>query len=206
MWSCPECGETNASAWRDRVLYGVLMYMTERGIEFRFVTLTLGGNNRTRLNSIQAWREVWPRLYARHYRKHGARPYVLIPEMHRNGVVHLHAIIATDEKQRWWKDNCYAVGGGYMAKSIAIDQPSNILVYMAKYMTKNNAVKRWPDNYRRVRTSHDWPSPPEPEWHAELDWSVKTLETITHYCDMYWQQGFTIEYGNTNEQVEVIDF
>lgn len=156
MWSCPECGQVNKSRWSHRIMKGVSHYQ-RRGHEFSFVTLTLRGDTRQRMRSIETWRKVFPRIIERHRRKVGTVPYAVIPELHKNGVVHLHSLIASQLPSRWWKDTSFHCGAGYMAKSIPVADHKATVGYVTKYLGKGIDLVKWPKGYRRIRVTHDWP-------------------------------------------------
>lgn len=203
-WACPECAERNKSRWKHRVMYGVDHYQRQ-GKEFSFVTLTLGGRYKAREDSIRGWRVVWPRVYDRHSRKFGRQPYTVLPECHRNGRVHLHLIIAGDANKRWWKDNVWGCGGGYIADRQQIKSVGSVASYVVKYITKAVGLKRWPPKFKRIRLSHYWPSVPEKPTDeqglytvlspAQLDWTVAWL----------WRMGYHVANGVTGDLIEMVD-
>lgn len=201
-WTCPECGERNRKTWMHDVMYGVSWYMETQNMEFSLLTLTLSGRNRSRQSSISAWRSVWPRLFSRHYRKYGSCPYVLVPEMHRNGVVHLHAIVSSPTTKRWWKDNCYACGGGYIADFELCRDERRAGAYATKYLGKNLAVHNWPKGYRRIRTSRYWPKVPRSAASDNYEWKVIHPGQLDWLVTYHYGIGMDVRFGWSNLTVD----
>lgn len=156
MWSCPECGDRLKRRWTHRIMKGISHYQ-RKGHKFSFVTLTLRGDTRQRAKSIEAWRKLFPRIIERHRRKVGTVPYAVIPELHKNGVVHLHVLIASQLTKRWWKDTAFHCGAGHQADMKPIDDHTAVVGYLMKYLGKGMTLNKWPKNYRRIRVTHDWP-------------------------------------------------
>ncbi len=156
QWACKECGDRNRSQWTHRIMKGVSHYQ-RKGHEFSFVTLTLRGDTRQRSRSVEAWRKLFPRIIERHRRKVGTVPYAVIPELHKNGVVHMHALVASQLPKRWWKDTSFTCGAGHQADVKNIDDHKSTVGYVTKYLGKGMGLKRWPKGYRRIRVTHGWP-------------------------------------------------
>jgi len=201
-WDCPECGKRKRKVWLMDVLHGVSYYMEQKGMEWYCLTLTLSGRNRSRASSISRWRSVWPRLNSRHYRKFGWCPYVLIPEFHANGVVHLHAIVSSPTTKRWWKDNCYTCGGGYMAEYEPCRSPAYAGGYFTKYMHKQMGIKTWPKGYRRVRTSHRWPKLDRPKPGSSYEWKVIHPDQLQWMVTYHYGIGMDVRFGWSNLTVD----
>ncbi len=203
-WSCPECGERNKHRWKHRVMYGVDHYQ-KQGKEFSFVTITLGGKYKARDDSILGWRVVWPRVYDRFRRVFGRQPYAIIPECHRNGRVHLHMLIAGRAPERWWKDNVYGCGGGYIADSQPFDRVSGVVVYFTKYLAKGMALQQWPDNFKRIRVSHNWPKHPEKPTQDDMLYSIVHPKSLDWTIQWLWRMGYDVRNGVDGEKIEFVD-
>lgn len=202
MWDCPECGERKRQRWLIDVMHGVSCYMQGNGLDFYCLTLTLGGRNRKRDTSISVWRSVWPRLNSRHYRAFGWCPYVLVPEPHKNGVVHLHAILSSPSDERWWKDNCHKSGGGYIASFEPCRDAAHAGGYFTKYIHKQVAITKWPKGFNRVRTSQHWPKLDRPQPGNDFEWKVVRLEQLQWLITYHYGIGMDVRWGWSNLTVD----
>ncbi len=203
-WACAECADRNKHMWKHRVMHGVDHYQ-KQGKEFSFVTITLGKFYESREASILGWRKVWPRVYDRHGRACGKQPYCIIPECHRNGRVHLHLIIAGSVNERWWKDNVWGCGGGFIASSDALSNVGGAASYVTKYITKSIGLKAWPHKFKRIRLSHHWPSKPGKTDDTESVYSLVHPEALEWTISWLWRRDFDVRYGFSDELIEAID-
>lgn len=203
-WACPECAARNSDRWKHRVMYGVSHYQ-KSGKEFDFVTITLGGKYRGRDDSIQGWRRVWPRVYDRHTRVAGKQPYVIFPECHKNGRVHLHMVIGKSVDKRWWKDNVYGCGGGFIADCQPIRRIGGVAYYVTKYIAKTIALAAWPRKFKRVRASHHWPKPPVKPLDPESVYTVLNPAQLGWTVAWLWRMGFDVRQGAGSDLVEMVD-
>lgn len=201
-WSCPECGERKRKQWTKDVMFGVSWYMGQKNMDFSLLTLTLSGRNRTRATSITQWRSVWPRLNSRHYRQYGWCPYVLVPEGHKNGVVHLHSICGSVATKRWWKDNSVKSGGGFIADIEPCRDPGRAGAYATKYLGKSLTISTWPKSYRRIRTSRDWPKMPRPEVDTNYEWKVIHPNQLDWLVTYHYGIGMDVRFGWSNLTVD----
>lgn len=204
LWACPECSERNKTRWLHRVMYGVDHYIRQ-GRDFSFVTLTLGGRYKSRDDSIAGWRKVWPRVYDRYRRAFGKQPYVILPECHRNGRVHLHAIIGAIAGERWYKDNVWSCGGGYMADCEKLRSVKAAGSYAMKYMSKTVALTRWPRKFKRIRVSHHWPKKPDKPRDDETLYTVLNPSQLEWTIAWLWRMGYDVNNGATGELIEWVD-
>lgn len=163
-WNCPHCSEVNKAEWIHQAARGSML-LWQDGATLQFVTLTSRGYT-TPVSSVEYFKVNWPKL-----RKRAASltkawqpftgctwAYFLVPERHKSGVLHAHFVAATHiEGERWWKDNAYASGFGYIAKVQAMIDPKGVAYYIAKYLQKDAGDAAWPTNFRRVRHSQNWP-------------------------------------------------
>lgn len=163
------------------------------GFPMSFITVTArGGKGRTRERSIEAFREAWPKLRKRVKYHGGEFEYILVPEQHKNGVVHFHLLATNTLSQRNWKDYAYQAGLGYMAKVKAVGDAGRGAYYVSKYLGKEFAGVVWPKGYRRARASKGWPrltqDMPPGEW------------AYNPYRDkgkLYWEIAMLQDYGYT---------
>lgn len=172
MWSCPTCAEINQKLWAVRSHSGAEQ-LIETGRELQFLTLTsnekLGPDG-----TLYVWPRAWKKLHARANREAGKSAYMMVPERHSDGRLHMHAISTWGLGSRWWKDNSRECGLGYMAEEKEVNSPVGAACYVVKYISKQLALAQWPRGFRHVRTSRDWPKLPELE--KPDGWSFSVLE------------------------------
>ena len=194
MWKCPYCAQQNKRLWTMRAYYGAEFLQAEHE-PLRFITLT----SHEKLSARQSWTiwpKAWAKLYMRAKRIQSSASYMLVPEQHRDGRLHVHFLGTWEMSERWWKDNARECGLGYMAEA---EQPRSIAHaawYIGKYVSKQLDTNQWPKGFRRVRPSHNWPKMPSAErpkgWHFHvlggddvLQHYVKILEGGMHY-QLWW--------------------
>lgn len=157
MWKCPSCADLNRSMWCAKVGEGINVYQS-RGIEdWMFVTITSHQKARSWGYSRYVWPKAWAKLSARMRRKFKGIRYVLLPEQHNDGTLHIHAIASHGMTTRWLKDNAPSCGLGYMSESDEIENADNAISYVFKYVTKSIELTDWPSRFRRIRTNQKWP-------------------------------------------------
>lgn len=157
LWSCPYCAELKRQDWMLTAWSGA-QKLAEKGHELQFVTITTrGGAGRTRDKAFYALRAGWPKLRKRAQYLVEDFGYIMIPEQHKNGIVHAHLIAIGSLSKRWWKDNAYEVGLGYMADAQAMADPVEASAYVSKYLGKQLSGMSWPQGFRRIRTTANWP-------------------------------------------------
>jgi len=190
-WDCPYCAEQNKQDWLLRGFRGAAL-LAQDGLELRFITLT-SRPYATPTKSLYYFQQNWPKLVRRaayHTNKIDGKAwhFFLIPEQHKTGVLHAHMIATTYLKTKWWKDNAYKTGFGYMAKSDQIKEPALVVGYITKYLGKSIEYTQWPKGFRRVRTDRSWPKTPEiptPGW-----------EWATHNDESAWFEFYLLtDYG-----------
>lgn len=138
-----------------------------------FITLTSrGGENRTRDHALESFKRAWPKLRKRATYANGGFEYLAIPEQHKNGIVHFHLVAVCGLKKRFWKDNAFETGLGYMADVVALSDSGYVPSYVAKYLGKQFCRMVWPENFRRARASKNWPELIEPNAPLNYVWEV----------------------------------
>lgn len=165
----------NARLWAFRAAYGLEVLQT--GLDF--VTLT-SHEKLTPARSIEVFGHAWNSLNRRIARQ-GKAEYLLVPEQHKSGKLHIHMLTTAKLRKKWWKDNARSCGLGYQVEVEEISDPGKAAGYTLKYVTKGLESQAWPRSFRRVRTSRGWPQPPES---ALLDgWVFKVLPKSTQLDD-----------------------
>jgi len=156
LWSCPACAETNKRLWAVKAYHGAEQLAAEGAQHIAFLTLT----SHERLDaagSLAVWPSAWSKLRDRAKYASGGFDYLLVPEQHADGRLHVHAIETAGLGKRFWKDAARKSGLGYQCEEEEANTPAGAAYYVVKYLTKSIAYTNWPKGFRRVRTSRNWP-------------------------------------------------
>lgn len=160
-WDCPVCGPKNAENWAWAGMTGAYKLLDDSPMVFCTVTSRPYASVN---QSLYFFKQNWPKLRKRITVKNSAKfEYMLIPERHKTGVLHAHFVANISITKRWLKDNAFECGFGYQAKVDPVDHAPGVAAYMTKYMAKSMTFTQWPDKFRRVRRSQNWPMPAQPE-------------------------------------------
>lgn len=165
MWDCPYCS-TKRKGYLVVKTYNGIEHYKANGIEhWYFGTITMHENWRG-WASIQNFQTNWNKFYQRMKREtDGTLYYVLLPERHKDGSLHVHLISTCQAETKWWKDKGRACGFGYKNENKEIYSTAKAAYYVTKYVGKSIGVQDWPIRFRRVRFSRSWPNPsPDTEW------------------------------------------
>jgi hypothetical protein len=166
-WNCEPCAARLRRRWTRRAYEGINHYIA-LGEEFKFVTLTSHERLVTFSQTLRVWPLAWKKLSERvRYNAKGWH-WIMIPEQHRNGRLHVHLIASANLGTRWWKDNARECGLGYKAEEAEFKaghaEPGRAAAYAAKYLDKQLGVKQWPRYFHHIRTSQHFPElPAEPD-------------------------------------------
>jgi hypothetical protein len=188
LWSCPQCALHNRHRWKHTIMFGIQAYQNA-GENFSFATLTANRWRRGFSQTLEDWRRHWPVLHKRIRRYIGGDEfhYVMLPEQHLNGAIHMHVIwnaVFPGKKVRrkkdgsvyyrskWLADNGAQTGLGWVHDNRPLDNAISAASYVTKYITKTLEVEAWPPYLRRVRTSNHWPKPPEYTPDNDMLWST----------------------------------
>jgi len=190
QWNCPYCAEKRKNEWFMRAYAGVKDLAAE-GLPVGFITLTSrGGKGRTRDAALMAFKVGWPRLSRRVKYAQGRLSYLLVPEQHKNGIIHAHVLANNALSKRWWKDNAYQSGLGYMVDVGSVLDPASGALYVVKYIGKQLELKDWPKGFRRVRASQDWPRLKLSEGSPLMDYEV-----YSRFGDAMWNVHLLTDAG-----------
>jgi len=197
-WSCGFCSEQNKRLWAARAYYGTLVNQ-EGGNEVDFLTLT----SHERLDPAQTrwvFPRAWKKLSQRARRATGGFAYFMIPEVHEDGRLHIHAIETSALGEGWWKDNARESGLGYMDEEEPIRKPAGAAAYASKYLAKSLLIAAWPSNFHRIRTSRDWPKLPPLEppegWRFE---TVPRFVPLSAVAFSYVQRGYRLDVAGSKD-------
>lgn len=198
LWSCPECAEIRKTRVASRAFRGA-EYFAKVGYRVQFTTLTCHRNVRSRDESIERWRECWPRLRKRVARRCDEFHYGVFPEQHKDGTMHVHVLETSGLEERVYKDHCAAIGLGFMCDVQSMANPGKVAKYVTKYMAKAIEITDWPNGFHRFRYSRQWPDADSVDT-PEIEWSVYV--SLPAFDDelRYWQkQRFSIVNTRTGE-------
>lgn len=193
-WACPVCAKINRALWAVRAFHGAQVLNQTLSLTIDFLTLTshekLGPGA-----SLKVWPKAWMKLQARARYATGGFQYLLVPEQHEDGRLHVHAIETAGLGERWWKDNGRACGLGYMAEEEGARTPQGAAYYVVKYLTKSIGFTDWPRGFRRVRTSRGWPKldnlPEVPGWRFK---PVPEDRAMSEMVEQLRADGYYVEF------------
>jgi len=204
-WKCAECSRRMAENWRMRAKIGAAFFIRE-GVRLDFVTITSHEKLKTFEATEAVWRKAWPVLYAALKRKAKTLEYLVIPEKHKDGRMHVHALWTADVTERWLKDNARKRGLGYKASVSCVENGDSAARYVSKYVGKMLGVEV-PLHFRRVRPSRNWPEIPRPiTEHSELTWEyVGTNGALQAVYSQCTREGIDLIDMKTGEMFDDID-
>jgi len=180
-WSCVDCRERMADRWGLRAQMGCAEII-RRGEVLSFVTITSHEKLRNFADTERVWQSAWTGLYHALKRKKSGLAYMIVPERHKDGRMHIHALWNANVSQKWLKDNARKRGLGYQCKIIPITNSNYAAKYITKYVCKDFGSDL-PTHFRRVRVSSNWVDIPKP---------------TTEYDDLRW------EYVGTNGALSIV--
>ncbi|HEY9758875.1 MAG TPA: hypothetical protein V6C97_27145, partial [Oculatellaceae cyanobacterium] len=155
LWSCPYCAQVNRALWTARAYHGASVLAGDDESHPDVISfLTLTSNRKLGPDAtMRVFSSAWIKLRHRAHRSASQGQYLLIPERHKDGRLHAHAVETFNLGQRWWKDNSAECGLGFMVEEEEARTPGGAAYYVAKYLAKSLGVQNWPKGWRRVRTS-----------------------------------------------------
>lgn len=172
QWSCPHCAQKRKSGWFLTAYKGTSELINNGHWVYMITVTSRGGKGRTKEKAMDAFKSGWPALRKRATYWQGEFEYILIPEQHKNGIMHVHILANNILTKRWWKDNAFACGLGYMVDTTRVESAGAGAWYVSKYIDKHLAYLQWPKGFRRIRTSAGWPRVKPPEGPDDTDYSV----------------------------------
>ena len=206
-WNCEACSAHLRTRWSVRVFLATQKYIAD-GEGFRFLTLTSHEYLKTLSSTLYVWPKAWKKLLARaNYAVDGTWHWALIPEMHKDGRLHVHLIESANLGTKWWKDNARASGLGWRAEEEEFKaggaEPGRAAAYASKYLGKQLGVKNWPRYFHHIRTSQHYPELPPMGENPYLDVVWHTLKTrdMLHWVTMQEKHGVKLYYTGTGEGI-----
>jgi len=184
-WGCPECTVRMSERWSFRAALGAQAVLA-RGERLDFVTITSHEKLPDFAATERVWRDAWSTLYAAIKRQRENFQYMIVPERHKSGRMHVHALWNAGVTQRWLKNNARKRGLGYECKIIHVTAERHSQQYILKYLGKSLGVD-CPLHFRRIRVSRGWATIPEPDSPLNgLRWeyvgSNGALQTVYDEC------------------------
>lgn len=195
-WRCPACAKVNKALWTIRAHEGAKSIMEcEKPLYFMTVT---SHEKLTADQTLWVWPSAWGKLRDKmKYKAGGAFYYLMVPEHHEDGRLHVHAIESAGVGRTWLKRAARESGLGYMDDETLLKSPRGAAHYTSKYLGKSLECCDWPKGFRRVRASRNWPKLPEqplPE-----GWNFTPLEKsipLQSEIDRYEIDGWRVEVLN----------
>lgn len=184
LWSCETCSDINRRFWAATAAYAMELLRSD-GVPMDFVTVT--SHERLAADaSLRVLPLAWNNLNRRLSRAAPTMEYMAIPELHKNGRVHVHALVAAQLKKRWWKDNARAVGMGYQSDAQEVKSIGGAAFYVSKYIGKQLESRNIAKGFRRIRLTQGFPRLPEmmlpPGWiFLALSATTALNDEMRHY-------------------------
>lgn len=204
-WSCEDCSKRMAERWALRAEMGA-REIHRRGEPLDFVTIT----SHEKLSNFDAtervWTLAWSTLYAALKRQKQELMYMLIPERHADGRMHVHALWNAGVSKRWLKDNARKRGLGYQAEIKHVSHDGSATKYVTKYVGKSLGDDV-PKRFRRVRVSQNWVDIPKPDNQlVNLRWEyVGTNGALSIVYEECQAKGLTLIDLATGELFDDVD-
>lgn len=204
QWDCPACAETNALRCVLQATHGANV-LFDAGYMLEFVTLT----SHEKLDEKQSYYvlpKAWNRLNRRIKRAVGNPLYFAVPEQHKDGRWHLHALVNFNLPERWWKDNARQCGMGYQVDIQTVENAGLVSWYIAKYMTKQLQNAELYKSHRHVRHSNNWPKLPEKS--IDPNWEFKIIPQYRQVSDAVVQHqndGYTVILSDESESWKIVN-
>jgi len=156
-WSCKECQKRMSERWSMRASGGT-RDMIRNGESVDFVTVTSHEKLKTFSQCSYVWSSAWSKLHKRLDREHKSEAraqYLIVPERHKDGRMHIHALWNFGVGQSWLKTNARQCGLGYQCDVKKLTNGLQASKYVSKYLSKSLGDDV-PKRFRRVRTSLRW--------------------------------------------------
>lgn len=205
-WNCAHCAQHQRSRWTVRAYLATKTYL-EAGETMSLVTLTCHERLKTLSQTLYVWPKAWKKLRMRvNYAAHGWH-FIMIPEQHRDGRLHVHLCSSANLSTRWWKDNGRECGLGYMNEEDDFRDkdvsPALTAWYVTKYLGKQLDVKAWPRYFHHIRTSQHYPelpaSPDNP--YDNITWIAHSPRQMITWLAEQEHKGNPVFYTGTGELI-----
>lgn len=176
-WDCAECSKRMVQRWKMRAAMGARAIL-RAGEVLDFCTITSHEKLATFADTERVFRAAWPTLYSALKRRKPGLMYFMIPERHKDGRMHVHALWNAGVTKRWLKDNARGRGFGYEDDVKHLTDERGACAYVVKYLSKSLGGEA-PERFRRVRVSQNWPDVPKPNSEdSGLTWEYTNSEEV----------------------------
>jgi len=204
-WSCEDCCIRMGERWGLRAEIGAREIL-RGGERLDFVTITSHEKLKDFASTERVWQSAWGTLYNAIKRKNTDLKYLIVPEKHKDGRMHVHALWNANVSQKWLKDNARKRGLGYKCEVSQVFAERSAYKYVTKYLGKN-LDRDYPVRFRRVRCSNNWADIPKPATeHAELRWEyVGTNGALQVVYDECAAKHITMIDAKTGEIFDDVD-
>lgn len=205
-WNCPSCAARLRGRWTARAYEGVNTYI-QAGEDFKFVTVTSHERLYTISQTLKVWPLAWGKLRKRVSHNRPGWHWIMIPEQHRDGRLHVHLIASANLGTRWWKDNARECGLGYMTEEEEFKagkaEPGRAAAYAAKYLDKQLGVKAWPRYFHHIRTSQHFPELPTSgdNPYENVIWHALSPRDVLHWLAMQDDHKKPVFYTGNGERL-----
>jgi len=143
-----------------------------------FVTLTSHEKLPNFAATERVWRAAWPSIYNAIRRRNADFQYMLIPEKHKNGRMHVHALWTAGQGARSLINIVRPRGLGYKLEVSHLNDALTAIQYVVKYLSKDLGADV-PEKFHRVRVSQGWPDVPKPNSsQSTLKWEYTNNEQV----------------------------
>lgn len=192
QWSCPHCADLLKRRWTYRAVYAVSSALAAQQV-VSFVTLTPHEKLSVQ-GSIYIMPRAWDKLRFRLRRAASEAAYMVVPEFHKSGKLHMHGIfIDAPLKRKWWKDNARACGMGYQADMKEVQRVGGVARYVGKYLGKTLQNSNLPHGRKRVFTSQEFPELPElPENAAWTFTALPAKAALSDQIELWQRAGYQV--------------
>lgn len=199
-WACPYCSIKRKGFLVVKAYMGIETYKAAGVVDWFFGTITVHRRWRGPA-SVTNFKKNWGKFYQRMKRKtKGQLFYILLPEKHADGTLHVHIISTCQAETRWWKDNGAECGLGFINQNEPLVSTVKAAYYVTKYVGKAVGLSDWPADLRRVRFSIRWPKP-EPD--NSIMWQCVPPELAKQAVRNRLSMGYKIVNAITGEIVNV---
>jgi len=194
-----------AENWGLRAKIGCAQII-KNGERLDFVTITSHEKLATFEATERVWKHAWSTLYAALKRQKNNLCYMIVPERHKDGRMHVHALWNAGVSQRWLKNNARKRGLGYQCKILHVSAEGHAQKYVVKYVGKDLGNDT-PPHFRRVRVSNNWANIPSPDTILNgLQWEyVGTNGALQIIYEQCGERGISIIDTLTGEYFDDID-
>jgi hypothetical protein len=204
QWGCEDCAPVLRAKQAIRAYLGASEIL-DAGQDVFFLTLT----SHEKLTAEQSWwvlPRAWNKLRRRASRVDPDGLYYMIPEHHKSGKAHAHAITSWAMPERWWKDNGRACGFGFQADHQVARSGPGAGAYALKYLLKQITGRAWKKGKRRVMASQAWPQPPALP--GAVGWQFEAIprdQTVQYTFRLYQESGFDVRLLERGQRLHEIE-